>query len=62
MDLREKLTTLLMGWGLNDCPSEYSDGIHSWRCEHPDRYGPCKCFEDCIDELVELIGREVQSE
>ena len=20
------------------------DGIHRWRCEYPDRYGPCECF------------------
>lgn len=28
---------------------EYGDeagrGIHSWRCEYPDRYGPCDCVE-----------------
>ncbi len=20
------------------------DGMHSWRCEYPDRYGPCDCL------------------
>ena len=20
--------------------------IHSWRCEHPDRYGPCNCMAE----------------
>ena len=24
------------------------NGIHSWRCEHPDRYGPC----DCVNEVT----------
>lgn len=23
-------------------------GLHSWRCDHPDRYGEC----DCLDELL----------
>ena len=52
---RDRAEALLRGWGITDRPWEFGDGIHSWRCEHPDRYGECKCFEECLDELVELI-------
>ena len=27
------------------------NGLHSWRCEYPDRYGPC----DCVQEVADLI-------
>ena len=49
---------LLRGWGLTDSPEEFSDGIHSWRCEHPARYGRCNCFQEAVDELSELIRKE----
>lgn len=25
--------------------------LHSWRCSHPDRYGPCDCFQELADDL-----------
>lgn len=27
--------------------------LHSWRCEHPDRYDPCTCVEDFARDLLE---------
>lgn len=27
------------------------NSIHGWRCEHPDRYGPC----DCVAEVAEVV-------
>lgn len=27
------------------------NSIHGWRCEYPERYGPC----DCVQELAVLI-------
>jgi hypothetical protein len=27
------------------------DGIHRWRCEWPDRYGPCECFADMMQAI-----------
>lgn len=31
-------------------------GIHSWRCEYPDRYGPCTCLEELVDDLNAVAG------
>lgn len=27
-------------------------GIHSWRCEHPDLYGPCACVDEVARDVV----------
>jgi hypothetical protein len=27
------------------------DGIHRWRCEYPDRYGPCDCFAEMMQAI-----------
>lgn len=43
---------LLRGWGLSDRPWEFDSSIHSWRCEHPDRYGECSCFQELVQELA----------
>ncbi len=36
--------------------------LHSWRCEYPDRYGPCNCIPEvageCADALASLLGGE----
>lgn len=29
-------------------PEFSQHGIHGWRCEYPDRYGPCECFDEAI--------------
>lgn len=46
---RELIATCLQAVGITDEPYKYGDGIHSWRCEYPDRYGKCDCFEDAIN-------------
>lgn len=46
---RELLRACLQAVGITDEPETYGDGIHSWRCEHPDRYGRCNCFEEAVD-------------
>lgn len=28
------------------------NSYHSWRCEHPDRYGPCSCVEEVVDLIL----------
>lgn len=28
------------------------NSIHSWRCEHPDRYGPCDCVQEVADSIL----------
>lgn len=51
--MSERIEEILRGAGLTDRPDEYGDGIHSWRCEHPDRYGRCGCFAELVDALTE---------
>lgn len=36
-------------WGVG--PDYSRDGIHGWRCEYPDRYGPCECFETLLSDI-----------
>src|SRR5699024_12369131 len=50
--LAEDVRGVLEGAGLTDRPEEYGDGIHAWRCAHPDRYGRCDCLSDLIDDLT----------
>ena len=43
--------------------------IHSWRCEHPDRYGPCDCADDVSRAVLavaeplirEQIAQEIEA-
>lgn len=56
--MSNNVEALLRGWGLTDTPEEFSDGIHSWRCEHPARYRRCTCFQEAVSELSELIRKE----
>ena len=53
---REQIEAVMRGWGLTDEPDKDGDGIHSWRCEYPDRYGKCDCFDTAVDEMVALTG------
>jgi hypothetical protein len=32
------------------------EGIHSWRCEYPDRYGACDCADRLVNDLTDLIA------
>lgn len=47
--------------GLTDRPDLYDSSIHSWRCEHPDRYGPCSCFRELVGEIDALIAARVRT-
>ena len=51
---REQIAEVLRGIGLSDLPDEYDSSIHSWRCEHPETYGPCDCFQELVRELAEV--------
>jgi len=42
--------------GLSDDPGQFDSNIHSWRCEYPDHYGPCSCFQELRDELAALMA------
>lgn len=56
-DERDVLDRALRGLGLTDEPDKYGDGIHSWRCEHPDRYGRCECFEEAISYILSALRK-----
>jgi hypothetical protein len=34
------------------------DGLHSWRCAYPDRYGECSCEAELIGDLVAALQTE----
>jgi hypothetical protein len=54
----EPVEALLRGIGLTDEPETYGDGIHGWRCEHPQIYGRCDCFARAVAD-VQKFAREV---
>ncbi len=57
--LRNRIAETLRENGMHEtAPST----IHSWRCEYPERYGPCPCFAYLVDDLQKLIEAEVIEE
>lgn len=40
----------------SDVTAAFGSGIHSWRCEYPERYGPCNCLDGLIDDLAALFN------
>lgn len=30
--------------------------IHGWRCEHPDRFGPCACVDEVTHAVVKALA------
>ena len=53
MVTRREVEVVLTENGLSTVPT----GMHSWRCEHPDRYGDCTCFDELVDDLMSLFER-----
>lgn len=56
-ELRMKIIAVLEGAGLNARPDEFDSSIHSWRCEHPDRYGYCNHFEELVEDILKAVER-----
>lgn len=54
----QEVEMFLRGIGLSDEPDKFDSSIHSWRCEHPDRYGRCTCFQEVQRDLTKLIRGE----
>lgn len=52
--MSEEIVAVLRAHGLSDRPDLYDSSIHSWRCAHPDRYGPCDCFAELVSDLAKL--------
>lgn len=49
--LAGKIRAALQGEGLD------SGGAspHSWRCEHPDRYGHCTCLDEAVSAVLLVV-------
>lgn len=56
--LREAIEDICREWGISEHYSR--DGIHGWRCEYEDRYGPCGDFQEFIDDLMLAIEGPVK--
>ena len=54
--LSEEIERVMRENGLSDEPGQFDSNIHSWRCEHPDRYGPCSCFQELRDDLTRILA------
>lgn len=48
-DLEARLCSVLLEHGIN---GNAQDSIHSWRCDYPERYGPCTCLDDLVADLA----------
>jgi hypothetical protein len=55
---REQVVAVLQGLGLSAEPDRFSDGIHSWRCAYPDRFGRCDCFDQAVGQVMALLAPE----
>nr|WP_278101134.1 hypothetical protein [Microbacterium proteolyticum] len=54
---RAEVADALLSLGITNEPDKYDDGIHSWRCTHPDVYGRCTCFDEAVDEITAIDWR-----
>lgn len=53
---REQITEVLRGIGLSNEPEKYDSNIHSWRCERPEIYGRCSCFDEAVNDFMVLLA------
>lgn len=51
-DLPDRIRAVLTEHGITD---EYGESIHSWRCQHPQVYGPCSHVDDLVRDLSNLL-------
>ena len=51
IDTTDEATVKLVMRVLSEQGGDAGSGMHSWRCEYPDRYGKC----DCLDEAARAI-------
>lgn len=56
---RQAVEKVCREWGISEHYSR--DGIHGWRCEYEDRYGPCTDFQEFINELMAVIEGPVKA-
>ena len=51
--LEERIRKVLIE---NAVDSTDNQGMHSWRCQYPDAYGPCDCFEELVTDLIGAVN------
>jgi hypothetical protein len=51
-DLEATLRDAMLKEGLDGTENQ---SYHSWRCQHPDRYGPCDCFTTLVSDLADRL-------
>ena len=47
----EIIVRVITDWG-----GATGDGLHSWRCQYPERYGQCDCLADVAQEICDALG------
>ena len=47
--LEEVIRGVLVAYSID---ATHNQGLHGWRCEYVERYGPCYCFDELVDDLV----------
>ncbi len=62
-DVREEIARALAN-ALSAEGGGPGNSIHGWRCEHPDRYGPCDCVAETgliqADAILPILARREQ--
>lgn len=44
---------------LRDEGGDPGSSLHSWRCEYPDRYGPCSCLREAASAVLDALTPKV---
>jgi len=39
-----------------------NQGLHGWRCQYPDSYGACSCFDDLVVEMVDRLAKREEAD
>lgn len=37
--------------------STANQGLHGWRCQYPQHYGDCRCFQELVDALDKAVAK-----
>jgi len=55
---REAVTTALA----ENCVGEPGSDMHSWRCSHPDVYGPCDCLAGTVTDVINAVRPLIEAD
>lgn len=42
--------------------AEQCSSIHSWRCDYPDRYGPCNCMRETAEDVLAAVRPLIEAD